>query len=260
MLIFKNLNVIITYLFLLLFFFLLANISLSEEINKQSTLFIKADESLEWNRKEQVIFAKGNAKVHNKTMEIQASKIVAKYEGEIKENKFKLISAFEGFWKQKDLIIKGEKIIYNISNQEVNVIGQNVSVSSKVDKIYCSKNINYLQFNNSIEASGDCRVEMKDNKKLAAKKIRASINQNGEILNFFASGSVNLFLDEDLKSISADEAEYNKTTSTIFLEGNIELLVGSSYLNGDKAIINTLNGVAQVFSNKNNNVTGFIKN
>ena len=110
MLIFKNLNVIITYLFLLLFFFLLADISLSEEINKQSTLFIKADESLEWNRKEQVIFAKGNAKVHNETMEIQASTIVAKYEGEIKENKFKLISAFEGFWKQKDLIIKGEKI------------------------------------------------------------------------------------------------------------------------------------------------------
>ena len=60
MLIFKYLNVIITYLFLLLFFFLLADISLSEEINKQSTLFIKADKSLECNRKEQIIFAEIN--------------------------------------------------------------------------------------------------------------------------------------------------------------------------------------------------------
>ena len=39
-------------------------------------------------------------------MEIQASKIVAKYEGEFKENKFKLISAFEGFWKQKKTLIR----------------------------------------------------------------------------------------------------------------------------------------------------------
>ena len=101
---------------------------------------------------------------------------------------------------------------------------------------------------------------MKNNQKLSANNISASIDQNGEILKFSANGLVNVFLNEDLKSVRANQAEYNKLSSTIYLEGNIELLVGSSYLKGDKAKINIKTGLAQVFSDQDKNVTGLIKN
>ncbi len=247
--------------YLLVFLFvLIVEFAYSQETKTMSTLFIKADDSLEWNRKEQTILANGNAKVHNEEMEIQAAKIIAKYEGEIKDNKFKLISAYKGFWKNKDIIVNGEKINYDIYKQEVYVIGEKISVSSKSDKIFCNKKINYIKLKNILEASGNCIVEMKNNQKLSANNISASIDQNGEILKFSANGLVNVFLNEDLKSVRANQAEYNKVSSTIYLEGNIELLVGSSYLKGDKAKINIKTGLAQVFSDQDKNVTGLIKN
>ena len=227
---------------------------------------LTADNSLEWQQKEKVIIADGNAFAKKGDVSVRADRMHAFYRTTGKKNDIYMVTG------KNNVVIKsaaekaiGNDIIYDI-NKGVMVLTGSPATAYIRGNVLTSDVFEYWQFQDMAVSRGNAKIVKDDGKTVTAKIMTAHFgkkdknSKNKTENNQLEIEYIDLFDDivftGENEKIYADRARYNLLTMIIRLEGNIRMEKGKSRLNGSYAIVNMKTGISKLFKSGQDKVKG----
>ena len=234
--------------------------------NDAEEIELTADNSLEWQQKEKVIIADGNAFAKKGDISVRADRMHAFYRTKGKKNDIYMVSG------KNNVVIKsasekaiGNDIIYDIDKGVMVLTGTPTTAYIR-GNVLTSDVFEYWQFQNMAVSRGNAKIVKDDGKTVTAKIMTAHFGKKDSNVKGKNGNSqleieyIDLFDDivftGENEKIYADRARYNLITMIIRLEGNIRMEKGKSRLNGSYAIVNMKTGISKLFKSGQDKVKG----
>lgn len=229
---------------------------------------ITADQSLEWDRGNQVFYARGQARATQGDTRIDADTLTAQYRDGANEQGLDIwqFSADDNVTLTAgDTKAFGDNALYNLDNATATLTGANLRITSPGQSIIARDKIEYLIGKNQIIATGAVKITQRSangqTNTLNANKVVATLAQtNGKRTLQKVEAYDNVVITTPSEILRGGYAIYNAVAGTAELKHNVTIKRGPNTLEGERASVNlntnvsTLYGGAQKTTGENGRV------
>ena len=215
----------------------------------KTPVVIKAEQGVDWRRKEKIYVARGNATARQGQTRIRANELKAHYrQGAAgKTQVWKVTATGEVDIRTDKKTATGDVATYLVGSGVFILRGRNLKLATTTQTITASDRIEYRSADKRADVIGNAKV-VEGDKVIRASRLVAFLKEgaNGKMLmrRVEAHGEVLITTQNDV--IRADLGDYNGDTKLATLTGNVKLTRGNSQLNGEKAIVNLHTGVSRM--------------
>lgn len=221
-----------------------------EKEEKNQEVILTSEGGVEWNSNAKTMTAYDNAIVVRGDMALRANKIVAYYtEDEKKKTTIKRAKAFGNvIITTKEQVAYSDTADYDIPNSVIILKGNPVKMiagddemTAKVVELWQTKDVAIAR--NKVVAKKDARV-------LEAEVVRAFFKNDAkkggkkEIEHFEAEE--NVVITTEKEKIEGNFGKYYPDKQEAYLEGDVKLSQGNSYIRGELATINMKTGISHL--------------
>ncbi len=214
-------------------------------------------------------FATGNASATRGDTRLTADVIIADYVDEIRkdaENKdvnnttiTHILGKTNATFTRGTLIATGETITYDMSRQNAMMTGKNARIVNGNETLTATQSIQYDRDAKLITATGNAHVVLSNGQELKGNIIKATLNaEENDIVEVIATENAEVYApgNNGIQQAFAGEMTYSKDTGIAVLTENVTIKEGGNIMNGDKAIIDTINGTSTMSSTESGQRVG----
>jgi lipopolysaccharide export system protein LptA len=232
-------------------------------------LIVEADTSLQWKRADKQYIATGNASATRGDTRLTADVIIADYVDEIRkdaENKdvnnttiTHIVGKTNATFTRGTLIATGETITYDMSRQNAMMTGKNARIVNGNETLTATQSIQYDRDAKLITATGNAHVVLSNGQELKGNIIKATLNaEENDIVEVIATENAEVYApgNNGIQQAFAGEMTYSKDTGIAVLTENVTIKEGGNIMNGDKAVIDTINGTSTMSSTESGQRVG----
>ncbi|MEM7442217.1 MAG: LptA/OstA family protein [Pseudomonadota bacterium] len=211
---------------------------------------IDASEALEWHSESQQYIARGNARVQQGPNEVRAEVLTADYrEGDDGNTEIYRLTAEGGVEiDAEETQIRGDRAVYNLTDETFTLTGSNVSLTSDQDRV-TANSLEYNQRTGVAVARGNAVVE-REGQQIEADTITAYVvsgsSGDQELDRVLAQGNVRVTSPDGIAT--AEEGVYDAVNNVATLTGSVRITRGQNQLAGDIAEVNLDTGVSRLLS------------
>lgn len=210
---------------------------------------IEADDGIEWVRDDKLYVARGNAKAVRGTLTVSADTLSAAYRP--KDAGGSEVYRLEAMGNVEILSVNdravGDRAIYDIDQEVIVLLGDNLSFRNGVDTITARDSLEYWEVRRLAVARGDA-VALRENQRIDADVLTAYFGDgpDGEnrIERVDAIGNVVITTPEEV--VHGDEGVYDVLREVATLIGDVRVTRGENQLNGNRAEVNLKTGVSRM--------------
>lgn len=215
----------------------------------KAPITIEADRGVEWQRKEQIYVARGNAIARQKQTSIRADELIAHYrktEGK-KTQIWKVVATGNVNIETAKETATGETAVYTVDTGVFVLRGGDLALKNKLQTITATDRIEYRSLDRRAYVIGNAKV-VDGEKALRADRFIAYLEDAGndrvKVRRVEARGNVVITTEDEI--IRALNGDYDTRTRVAVLTGDVKLTRGNNQLNGAKAIVNLQTGVSRM--------------
>jgi len=215
---------------------------------------ISAQESFEWLQNQKQYKAVGAVIVTQGDLSLQADELIADYDESAQENlNITLITATGNVvLKDLDNTAYGDKIIYDLTTDDIVLTGQNIRLIAPEQNITARDSMTYNNKKGIAKAVGNARIKTAK-ETLNANIITANFSKNNQekkqtLTNAIATGGVKITTKEE--EITGNNGTYNAIKNTADIKGNVKITRGPNTLEGSRASVNLTTNISQIFGDK----------
>lgn len=189
------------------------------QAEEKSPLEITADQALEWNQKDKTYIARGKALASQGKMSVSADLLTARYAGEKNSTSDLTEISAEGhvLMMSGTDTATGDKAVYDLQVETIDLSGSRPKITKGKDT-------------------------------LEADHIKVFL-ENGALVRAEADGKV-VIVTAGTQQASGDKAVYIKSTDTADLTGNVRLMQGENWIEGEHAQMNLTTKISRMTGEK----------
>lgn len=216
---------------------------------------ITADQSLEWDRGNQVFYARGNAIAKQGDTQINADMLTAMYHENqsdsgldiwqfIADNNVTLTSGATKAY--------GDKVVYNLDNASATLTGENLRITSPSQNITARDKIEYFIDKNQIIATGNVKITQRaangQTNILTARKVIATLGNTakGRTIKKVEAFD-NVVIQTPTETLSGTYGLYNAAAGTAEIKGNVTIKRGPNTLEGARASVDLNTNISTLY-------------
>lgn len=210
---------------------------------------ITADNGIEWQRENEILIARGNARAVRKGVAVTAAVLRAYYNA--KPDGGTQLARLDAAGKVKITSesekVSGEAAVYDLDKAILVVTGKHVRFDTSTDRITADHQMEYWEKRQMAVARGHA-VGLHDGKRVQADVLVAFLRQDkqGKSRVFRVQAFDNVVIQTDVDTVRADKGVYNVDTAIATLSGNVHITRCDNELAGDRAEINLNTGVSKL--------------
>ena len=225
------------------------------ETTQASPIKIEATEFLEWNKKDGIYIAKGNAFVEQGNASIKAEQVVAKYANENENrNITRVIATGNVIYQEGKNTAKGSKLDYDLTTRRYILTGEKAIVSGPRGMLSANKSITYDTKNvrkRVMIAIGKAHYKNSQGRSIFGDKLVALIGPDGALSAIDAYNNTKVVTANGTVA-TADKLNYVASTSLANLDGNVKVVdEKGNLMAGAKAEINFDKEISKMLSSPN---------
>ena len=213
---------------------------------------IAVDGSVEWQQKERIFVARGNARARQGDVTLRAETIAAHYRtGKDGGTEIWRIDA-EGAVRiaSTDQVATGRKGTYDVDKQLLVLTGKPKFTSGR-DRISASKSLEYSQMRNRAVARGNA-IAVREDRTVEAETLTAIFEPDGKesdkLARLVAVGRVVFRSPNEV--FHADRADFDVAAERLKLEGSVRISQGGNELRGQSAELDLKTGTSRMRGGK----------
>jgi lipopolysaccharide export system protein LptA len=240
----------------------LAQTASSNSATAPLPITIEANDSLEWNQTDGTYIAKGDAFVEQGQANISASHIIANYAAQSETRDITQVTATGSVtYIEGENTAKGEKLDYDLISNLYVLTGKNASVAGPNGTMTATKSITYDSTDNNnrkVTAIGKAHYKNSDGRNVSGDRLIAYIGADGTLKTINAYDNTKVITAQGTVA-TADELNYNASTSMANLDGNVEIIDKENIMRGARAKIDFDKEISTIISGPTSErVTGIL--
>ena len=213
-------------------------------------MVVNAKKSLEWNRKEAFYHAIGNAEAIQGKQKIRAESLKAFYDPEKVERTItRIVADGNASFADENHNGSGQKLDYDALNKTYVLNGPAAVISGPDGSGAAEKTIIFKRAEQIVELVKDAEIKLRDGRHLSGQEIIIYLDETNNILRISAAGNVTI-IQADGSKATADKADYNRTSDSALLTGNVIVKDGKTELAGARAEVDFATGTSKMLSDK----------
>lgn len=217
-----------------------------------SPLRIDADEGLEWQRRERVVIARGNAQAVRGDLKVQARELRALYrDGPNGANEiYRVIADGSVRLFAPNQTAFGEHGVYEVAEDRLLLTGgDRVKLIGEGNEITAERSLEYWPKANRLVAKGNA-VAVQPDRQIYGDSITAyfadGANGGSELSTAEAVGNVKVVTAEE--TIYSDRGNYDAKTGIATVVGSVKIFRGDDRLDGCRGQMDFNSGVSKLFA------------
>lgn len=217
-----------------------------------SELRLDADEGLEWQRREQVVIARGRARAVRGDLEVQARELRALYREGPDGNAeiYRVIADGSVRIATPNQTAYGQHGTYEVAEDRLVLTGgERVRLVSGGDEISAERSLEYWPGSDRLVARGNA-IAIQPNREVHGETITAYFAEGPDgtkqLDTSEAVGNVKVVTAEE--TIFGDRSNYDAKTGMANVEGSVKILRGRDQLDGCRGEIDFNSGVSKLFA------------
>ncbi len=222
---------------------------------------IDARDGLEWNRTTKTYTARGEVRAAQGDVVIHADVLTVNYQDAAAAGGMS-IRRMEALGNVKIATptqeASGDNGVYDVGSG-IFVLTGNIQLVTETDRITARDSLEYRERDNLVIARGKATARRQDNT-LRAGVLRARLAEDADgkvrVKHISAAQDVVVMTNDEI--VRSRTGAYDIDSGVVTLAGSVKITRGSSQLNGDRATVNLLTGVSQLFSGGSGKVRGLI--
>ncbi len=215
-------------------------------------LRIDADEGLEWQRGDQVVIARGNARAVRGDLQVQARELRALYRDgpDGKSEIFRVIADGSVRLATANQTAFGAHAVYEVAEDRLLLTGgDRVRLISDRNEITADRSLEYWPKANRLVATGNA-VAVQPDRQIYGDTITAyfakGANGQSELSTADAVGNVKVVTPKE--TIFSDQGNYDAKSGIATVEGSVKIFRGSARLDGCRGQMDFNSGVSRLFA------------
>lgn len=215
-------------------------------------LRIDADQGLEWQRREKVVIARGNARAVRGDLAVQAKELRALYRdgADGKAEIYRVIADGSVRIATPNQTAFGQHATFDVPREHLLLTGgERVRLESGADTISAERSLEYWPRLDRLVARGNA-VAVQPNREVHGETITAYFAEgpdgNKQLDRAEAVGNVKVVTVEE--TIFGDRSNYDAKTGMANVEGSVKILRGRDQLDGCRGEIDFNSGVSRLFA------------
>ncbi len=210
---------------------------------------IFADDGIEWQRENEVLIARGNARAVRKDIAVRADVLRAHYaRGSDGTTELSRLEAAGGVKiASPSENITGDSAVYNLEKAILVVAGERVRLDTGNDQITANQQMEYWERKQMAVARGRA-VGLHDGKRIRAEVLVAFLrsDRQGKSRVFRVEAFDDVVIQTEIDTVRANEGVYNVDSGIATLTGNVRITRGENQLAGDNAEIDLNTGISKM--------------
>jgi lipopolysaccharide export system protein LptA len=212
---------------------------------------VTADNGIEWQRGNEVLVARGNAKAVRGETTVHGDVLRAYYRKKPGGGTDLIWLDAEGkvVITSTDQKITGNRAAYNMQKAILVVRGKLVRFTSGKDQLTATRQLEYWEHRRMAVARGDATA-LHDGKRVRADVLVALLRKSkkGKMAVYKVVAHDNVTVTTDQDRVRADKGIYNVDSGIATLTGRVVITRGESRFAGDKAVINLNTGISRLLT------------
>jgi len=222
---------------------------------------IFADDGIEWQRGNEVLIARGNARAVRKDISVRADVLRAHYasrsDGATELSRLDAAGGVKIASPSEN--VTGESAVYDLERALLVVYGERVKLDTGKDRITANKQMEYWEQKQMAVARGRA-VGLHDGKRIRAEVLVAFLrpDQQGKSRVFRVEAFDNVVIQTEIDTVRANEGVYNVDSGIATLTGNVRVTRGENHLAGDRAEVDLNTGISKLLGSSDKPVRGLL--
>ena len=211
---------------------------------------IFAEDGIEWQRGNEVLIARGNARAVRKDISVTADVLRAHYasrsDGATELSRLDAAGGVKIASPSEN--VTGDSAVYDLEKAILVVAGDRVRFDTGNDRITANQQMEYWERKQMAVARGHA-VGIHDGKRIRAEVLVAFLrpDQQGKSRVFRVQAYDNVVIQTETDTVRANEGTYNVDSGIATLIGNVRITRGENQLAGDRAEIDLNTGISKLF-------------
>jgi len=215
----------------------------------KSPIEIEAESGIEWQRKEKLYIARGNATAKRGDMTVRADTLTAHYRDKAAGGSeiWQIDADGHVLLQQPDRTVTGEHAIYNLDTRVLKVTGGNLGVDTGKEKLTADDSLEYQDGPQIAIARGNAKVVQTDRQVRAdtmTGHFERQTDGSRKLVRMEAEGHVEVKTKDTYAT--SNKGDYDLTAEIMTLSGNVKVTNGGNQFNGEYAEVNTKTGVSRL--------------
>ncbi len=217
-----------------------------------SELRIDADEGLEWQRREQVVIARGRARAVRGDLQVQARELRALYREGVdgRAEIYRVIADGSVRIATPNQTAFGQHATFDVPQDHLLLTGgERVKLVSGADEVSAERSLEYWPRSNRLVARGNA-IAIQPNREIHGETITMYFAERpggGKQLDT-AEAVENVKVVTAEETIFGDRSNYDAKTGMANVEGSVKILRGRDQLDGCRGEIDFNSGVSKLFA------------
>ncbi len=222
---------------------------------------IFADDGIEWQRGNEVLIARGNARAVRKDISVTADVLRAHYasrsDGSTELSRLDAAGGVKIASPSENVI--GDSAVYDLEKAILVVAGDRVRFDTGNDQITANQQMEYWEKKQMAVARGRA-VGLHDGKRIRAEVLVAFLrsDQQGKSRVFRVQAFDNVVIQTEIDTVRANEGTYDVDSGIATLIGNVRITRGENQLAGGRAEVNLNTGISKLLSGSDESVRGLL--
>ncbi len=210
---------------------------------------IFADDGIEWQRENEVLIARGNARAARKDVAVRADVLRAHYASRADgaTELSRLEAAGDVKISSPSENITGDTAVYDLEEAVLVVAGDRVRLDTGNDQITANQQMEYWERKQMAVARGRA-VGLHDGKRIRAEVLVAFLrsDRQGKSRVFRVEAFDDVVIQTEIDTVRANEGVYNVDSGIATLTGNVRITRGENQLAGDNAEVDLNTGISKL--------------
>ncbi len=227
---------------------------------KASQIQIDADEGLEWQRQNQLVIARGNARAIRGDLAVQARELRAMYRDQPdgKTQVYRIVADGSVRIASPGQTAYGQHGTYDVADDHLMLTGgDRVRLETSDSQVTAQRSLEYWPGQNRLVAKGNA-IAVQNDKQLHGQTITAYLAKGPDgksaLSTAEAVGDVKVVTAEEV--IYSDRGNYDAKTGIATVEGSVKIFRGTDRLDGCRGQIDFNSGVSKLFACDQAETTG----
>ncbi|MDE0538663.1 MAG: hypothetical protein OXH94_08045 [Rhodospirillales bacterium] len=222
---------------------------------------IFADDGIEWQRGNEVLIARGNARAVRKDISVTADVLRAHYasrsDGATELSRLDAAGGVKIASPSEK--VTGDSAVYNLEKALLVVYGDRVRLDAGNDQITANKQMEYWERRQMAVARGRA-VGLHDGKRIRADVLVAFLrpDRQGKSRVFRVQAFDNVVIQTEIDTVRANKGVYNVDSGIATLTGNVRITRGENQFAGDRAEVDLNTGISKLLSAPGEPVRGLL--
>lgn len=222
--------------------------------NSTNPLEITADNTLEWDRNNQIFTANGNARAKQGDMSVSADKLQATYKSSSAKNIDirELEASGNVILISRESKAYGDHATYNLDSELAVLTGNNLRMTAPGQTVTAQDRFEYWVAKGKVHAIGNPVITQTNEKgetnTLKADKFTGTLKENAQGKTVFHTleAQSNVIITTPTETLTGTYGIYNADTNTAEITGGVRLTRGPNILEGEKAQVDLNTNISRM--------------